>query len=247
MEIEPLPKKLISQKNDSPKKRVVQTEAGEQVKTPPKGSYLGWQNQQVDRQTSGKQTKLEAHHASVKSQSKPNMPSDLKSLSHLGLAMFQVAKEKSVQNPPSQPQQQSPDQTTDASVSSRPEDYIHGIAESDRSALNTKEFVFYSYFQRIRLRLDKAWVPILKERLTAYYRSGRQLASDVEHETRVLVVLNEEGQIIQVQLLSESGVNDLDDSAVDAFNKAGPFPNPPKGIIDGNRQVRIPWDFILKS
>ena len=36
-------------------------------------------------------------------------------------------------------------------------------------------------------------------------------------------------------------------AAVDAFNDAGPFPDPPAGLVDQNGQIQIPWDFILQS
>ena len=38
-----------------------------------------------------------------------------------------------------------------------------------------------------------------------------------------------------------------DQYSVDAFQKAGPFPNPPKGIVEDDGFVRIRWDFILKT
>jgi protein TonB len=121
------------------------------------------------------------------------------------------------------------------------------MKESDRTALNTKEYQFYGYFQRIRQRLDRAWVPILKEKLASYYRQGRQLASDMDHITKVVVILNENGEIVRVKIVSESGTRELDDAAVNAFNQAGPFPNPPHGMVDTNHEVQVPWDFILKT
>ena len=95
--------------------------------------------------------------------------------------------------------------------------------------------------------MDRAWVPILRQRLLKLYRRGRHLASDTDHSTRVLVVLNGEGEVTRVQMISESGTSDLDEAAIAAFNEAGPFPNPPKGIINSNGEVEIPWEFILKT
>ena len=34
---------------------------------------------------------------------------------------------------------------------------------------------------------------------------------------------------------------------MEAFQQAGPFPNPPKGMLDADGFVRIRWDFILKA
>jgi protein TonB len=121
------------------------------------------------------------------------------------------------------------------------------MAESDRTALNTSEYRYYSYFQRVRERLDRAWVPMLKDKLTSFYRAGRHLASDRDYTTKLLVVLNASGEIVRVLLLEPSGTYALDDTAIAAFNRAGPFPNPPKGMVDLNQEVRVPWDFILKT
>ncbi len=134
-----------------------------------------------------------------------------------------------------------------ATPGTRPEDYVKGMKESDQTALNTKEFLFYGYFQRIRERLDRAWVKILRVKLALYYNSGHQLANDMDHTTQVLVVLNRTGEIVRVELVNESGTRALDDAAIEAFNQAGPFPNPPKGMTDVNGEVRVPWDFILKT
>jgi len=219
IEVEPVFKNQKDKKESH--KQVVQTSLGEKVKSVPSHAYLGWQNQVVDRETAGSKQVIGQHQVQ-----KPES-----SLSKLGLPLFKKTEE-------------TPEST---SLGAQPEDYVPGVAPSDRTALNTKEFVFYSYFQRIRSRLDHAWVPILKERLLAYYRSGRQLATDMDHTTRVLVILNRRGEIVRVQMVSESGVNDLDEAAVDAFNHAGPFPNPPQGMVDVNNEIKIPWDFILKT
>jgi protein TonB len=121
------------------------------------------------------------------------------------------------------------------------------LKQSEKTALNTREYMFFGYYQRIRERLDRAWVPILREKLVRFYRSGRQLASDMDHTTKVVVTLNQLGEIVRVQVVSESGNNDLDDAAIKAFNRAGPFPNPPRGMVGNTGQIEIPWEFVLKS
>ena len=41
--------------------------------------------------------------------------------------------------------------------------------------------------------------------------------------------------------------DDLDSAAVKALNRAGPYPNPPKGLLDANGNAQIRWDFVLKT
>jgi TonB family protein len=125
--------------------------------------------------------------------------------------------------------------------------YIQGMKEGEFSALNTKEFVFYSYFERVRKQLDQAWQPILRENVHRLLKAGRHLASNSDFVTRALVTMNNKGEILRIQVLEESGTQDLDQAAVDALNKAGPYPNPPKGLIDSSGNVEIRWDFILKT
>jgi protein TonB len=228
------------------RRKVVQTAPGDKVEKPTPDSFLGWQNQIVDKQTvsKNKRTVIGSEQKSQKnsdqnsSEKKANLSkgdAETKPLSKLGLGILPPKSTRTGDGPQW------------ATPGTRPEDFIEGMPDGERTALNTREFVFYGYFQRIRERLDRAWIPILRQKLIAYYRSGRQLASSSNHTTKLVVVLNDRGEIVRVQLVSESGTKDLDDAAVNAFNKAGPFPNPPKGIVDRNREVRIPWDFILKT
>jgi TonB family protein len=125
--------------------------------------------------------------------------------------------------------------------------YIQGMKEDETSALNTKEFVFYSYFERVRKQLDQAWQPLLREQIQRIYKTGRKLASHSDYVTKTRITLNLKGEIVRVQLEEESGTTDLDKVAVDALNKAGPYPNPPKGLVDISGLVEIRWDFILKT
>lgn len=126
-------------------------------------------------------------------------------------------------------------------------EYVKGVKAGETTALNTQEFVFYSFFERIRSQLDRAWEPILRAELIRIYKQGRRLASDQDHVTRVAVVLDQAGQVVGVEILGESGTRVLDEAAIRAFNRAGPFPNPPKALIGAQGTVSIRWEFILKT
>lgn len=239
IDLEPVGKKRTENVHLDKRKKVVQTLPAERVEKAGPDSFLGWQNQIVNRQTVSKNKSTVL--GSIPKRSHPSRKSPLDesnqivSLSRLGISII-----------PSKPIFEK-DEPNWATPGVRPEDFVDGIQESDRTVLNTREFQFYGYFQRIRSRLDQAWIPILREKLIAFHRSGRNLASNMEHTTRVVVSLNKKGEIVRVQMVGESGVSDLDAAAVAAFNQAGPFPNPPQGMIDHNQEVQIPWDFILKT
>ena len=249
IELEPDVAKKFAQHETDLRKQLVQTVPGKRVQITPKEAFLGEHNQEVDRETVSRSRTTVMGHES-KTPSLANKQESEKNnhvaavpkvgvLSTLGLPVLP----KVIPNKPVAPEEDA----QWAEQGSMPQDWVKGMKESDHTALNTKEYVFYSYFQRIRSRLDHAWVPILREKLTRMYRTGRSLASDMDHTTKVVVVLDDRGEIVKVSVIDQSGTADLDDAAVRAFNLAGPFPNPPKGIIDASGKIEIPWEFILKT
>ena len=252
--MDPLPKSLPQIKpakktEVNPSKRIVQTTAGERADKAAPDAFLGERTQTVDRQTVNRSQRISAPaQAKAQTAAKSNgapaprtqaQPAPQSELAKLGLPVLPSA-DKILRAQPEH-------DAVAPQAGGMPQDYVKGLKESETTALNTREYVFFGYFQRIRTRLDHAWSGVLRERLIKLYRSGRQLASDMDHTTRVLVTLNSTGEIVRVQVMEESGTRDLDDAAVRAFNQAGPFPNPPHGIVDRSGLIQIRWDFVLKT
>ncbi len=131
--------------------------------------------------------------------------------------------------------------------SSQTNDYLKQINPGLETMLNTREFKYFTYYQRIRRQLSQYWEPKLKEKLTKLFKQGRKIASHQDRITKVLIVLNNSGTLVNVQVIDESGVADLDEAAIEAFRAAAPFPNPPIGIVENDGTVKIRWDFIVES
>lgn len=132
-------------------------------------------------------------------------------------------------------------------TASKTDDYLKEVKDGAQTMLSTREFLYYSYYNRIRGQLKQYWEPRIKEKVKKIFATGRSIASDEDRITRVLIVLNDAGTLVKVQVVGESGVRDLDDAAVEAFRQAAPFPNPPKGIVDTDGLIKIRWDFILEA
>lgn len=129
----------------------------------------------------------------------------------------------------------------------RSNDYLKEVKSGAQTVLNTREFVYYSYYNRIRNQLQQYWEPSIKHKFLELVKRGRNIASSGDKLTKVLITLNDEGTLVKVQVLEESGVRDLDDAAVEAFQKAAPFPNPPKGIVEQDGTIQIRWDFVVEA
>lgn len=127
------------------------------------------------------------------------------------------------------------------------DDRLKDVKTGMQTLLSTREFVYYSYYNRIKDRLRQYWEPKIKEKMEHIVRTGRTIASSTDRITRIVIILDNHGTLVRVQIVGPSGVNDLDEAAVEAFRAAAPFPNPPKGIVDSDGTIKIRWDFILEA
>jgi protein TonB len=131
--------------------------------------------------------------------------------------------------------------------SSQTSDYLKDVERGAETLLSTREFVYYSFYARIRRQLNQHWGGKVREKIAKILKEGRSIASSDDKVTRLMITLNRKGQLVKVQVLSDSGVRDLDDAAVEAFQEAAPFPNPPAGIVESDGTIKIRWDFILEA
>lgn len=130
---------------------------------------------------------------------------------------------------------------------SQNDDYLSDVVAGAETHLNTREFVYYSYYNRIKKKLRFHWEPRIKKKIVKILRKGRKIASATDKITRLVITLDKQGTLVRIQVKNASGYNDLDDAAIEAFRAAAPFPNPPQGIVDGTGEVQINWDFVLET
>ncbi len=124
-------------------------------------------------------------------------------------------------------------------------DFLEEIPLGNVTKLNTQKFKYFGFYQRIREQLEQHWGKSLRAKVRGLLRKGRRPASGAKHLTSLHVTLNEKGKIIRVALKDSSGISEFDHAAVEAFNKAGPFPNPPRGMIQ-NGLVVVEWGFVVE-
>lgn len=214
------------------KTQIVETDLAQKSEKAAKDAYLGQQTQVVQRQSRARETApfREGRVGGAKGSQSREQPRPTLSMGDLGVHM----DFKPMGN-------LGPGQTASSN------DYLKDVQQGSQTLLNTKEFAYFSFYQRVRHQLEQYWEPGLRERLKAMFERGRQLAADQEHSTHLTVVMNAEGSITRILVDSTSGLIDLDRAAIDAFNKAGPFPNPPRGMIEADGTVKVEWEFVLKT
>jgi TonB family protein len=99
--------------------------------------------------------------------------------------------------------------------------------------LNTKEFLYANYINQIRRLVVFYW----RQQLDNLPRSLR--ISKPQYKTVVHIALNEDGLLDTIQILESSGLGPLDNAVVEAFKIAGPYPEPPEGLLDPDGRARL--------
>jgi len=243
--------KIVLRDREKPQLQIVATEESRNKEAPKDSKFLSRENQTVDRQTIAKVINSFNQGGGGAKQiapvNKPIPPSKKKKALHGKVSLADLSHD-------SLPEKRVESMAMAAiqgigahgkGLSSN-NDYIEDIPLGDMTLLNTAEFKFYGFYFRIRQQLEQYWGKTLREKANNLYKSGRRLAADQDKITSLVILLDSKGNIIEVGVKSTSGVKELDDAAVESFNKAGPFPNPPKDmIVDGT--VKIEWGFVVKS
>ncbi|MDA8792910.1 TonB family protein [Bacteriovoracaceae bacterium] len=125
-------------------------------------------------------------------------------------------------------------------------DYVKDIPLGDFTKLNSQEYQFYGYYNRIKNKLEQFWGRNLQDEAQKIFKRGGRFPSSSNHVTSLIIVLSPEGRITAVKVKNSSGYQELDKAATDAFNQAGPFPNPPSGMIK-NGMVKLEWGFVVNT
>ena len=233
--------------------QIVQQDKRINDKTPSKEAFLGKFNQSVDEQMraskSGKTKDTAGGGSFFPAQTKKTVKKQAKakSKSYSKDAWKKVSLADLKPKFDFAPDDANKNQQAFVGEESQSNDYLEKVKRGNENLLNTREFRYYTYFNRIRDQLQQFWEPSVRDRLYKLVRSGRSIASAGPRTTKVLITLNKLGNLMKVQVLEDSGLRDLDEAAVDAFREAAPFPNPPQGIVEKDGTVKIRWDFVLEA
>ena len=238
----PIKIKILPQ-DKAHKKQIVQSEDPKTNERPDDTKFLSDKNRKFDRET--KARKVDPFQASGKGKRGEEKPGkEQVKLSDLGAFKkghnpLQAAAKQQVR-----PGTKSGDNQKRGISSTN--DFVEEVPLGDLTALNTVEYKYYGFYHRIRQKLEQFWGRSIQEKAESLLNNKRSVSQDDNLITSLVVTLNEVGQIINIIIKGTSGVQELDDAAVESFNQAGPFPNPPKGLIrDG--EVVIEWGFVIST
>ncbi len=124
------------------------------------------------------------------------------------------------------------------------DEYLPDLDLGPRTLLSAREYAHWGFIDRIKSQVSSPWRRSIDKRVGALLLMGQVLRKE-ESTTKIHVEMNSEGEVKDVFIISSSGSEMLDSAAVEAFKRAGPFPNPPKQLIRKNGGIAIRWTFVV--
>ena len=122
------------------------------------------------------------------------------------------------------------------------QDALNDVDDGDETALNSKRWRFASFFNRVKRQVAEHWHPdeVYRQRDPTGAVYGRH-----NRYTELRVQLKPDGRLSNVAINLPSGLEFLDDEAIEAFKEAQPFPNPPRQLVESGGVINFRFGFLF--
>ena len=205
-------------------------------KASPDARYLSDRNTRVEKEQKAKSNQVvptpgRRPKANPQPKVQPKLKTKQPSLSRLAipLNLDSTPAEASTPEEASSAQQASPQNIDDPNV-----------PEGSQNILNTQESIYYSFYARLYEAIGPIWQSRTNEVMY------RKRIHPGEYITIVDVVLDSNGNLQTVQKIRGSGVDAFDNAVYESWKKIERFPNPPQGLLNGEKQVHTSWRFKVQ-
>ena len=124
------------------------------------------------------------------------------------------------------------------------DDALLDVSRRDsETRINARQYRHWGFFDRVKRRVRKHWKPAQQYRRRD--PTGR-IYGTKDRLTILMVTLNEAGTLKRLTTVKNSGVGFLDDEARRALNRAAPFVNPPRGLLNRHKEIVFKVGFLFE-
>lgn len=132
-------------------------------------------------------------------------------------------------------------------ISSIQDRIFEDIEYGNFTALNTNRNQFYSFYQRVNEQVRIRWVQNIEKHINQMKLGNPEKKfKSREWISKLVIILNTKGEIINSYIENSSGENKWDMAAVQAFQTAAPFVNPPAEMAAQDGLIRLSYLFSLR-
>lgn len=117
------------------------------------------------------------------------------------------------------------------------------IAIGSENLLNADEYVYSSFYNRLRDEVGPRWKLLIDQAIS---KVGRPFPRG-SFLTRATIVLDAEGEVLDVILVQSSGIKALDEAARTSIFQTLRFRNPPKMLREKDGNFHVKSQFLLEN
>ena len=121
-----------------------------------------------------------------------------------------------------------------------PNDDLENLEAGAGTFLNTREWKYAAFFNRVKQAVSGRWDP------NARLRARNRTLGAVDRVTVLHVTLRPDGSIVDLFVAQSCGMDELDVEAMNAFTKAQPFANPPTALFEDGL-IRFGFSFRVSN
>ena len=121
-----------------------------------------------------------------------------------------------------------------------PNDDLDNVEAGKGTFLNTREWKYAAFFNRVKQAVSARWDP------NARLRARNRGLGQADRVTVLRVTLRPDGTIVDLFVEQSCGMDELDVEAMNAFTKAQPFANPPAALVE-NGVIAFGFSFRVSN
>ncbi len=123
-------------------------------------------------------------------------------------------------------------------------DHIEDVTKGESTLLNSREFKYATFFNRVKRSVSQHWSPRVGEEYRRRDPYGN-IYGVRDRRTLLDIWLDGQGELVDVEVAKSSGVQFFDDVAIQSFRDASPFPNPPAGLVEPDGRIYFQFGFYF--
>lgn len=121
---------------------------------------------------------------------------------------------------------------------------VPNLQKGEFTFLNSDFSTYASFYNRITPKIMYNWGNNIED-VAMFPHMREKLRQKLRWVTRVELILNRKGDVRDVVIIHSSGSTELDQAIHEALTKAGPYLNPPTGMIEADGNVHILGEFTV--
>ncbi|MCB0350694.1 MAG: TonB family protein [Bdellovibrionales bacterium] len=132
--------------------------------------------------------------------------------------------------------------TGDSSLS----EFIPEVKMGGFTALNTDQFIHYTFYARTNEQIRNRWTSNIKNFLNNTVQTELNRLAQQTQISQIEIILDPNGRFIKALIHQRSQNPDIDQAAIEAFRQASPLNNPPEEMIESDGFIHLHYGFHIQ-